>query len=65
MDIKDIILWDLKDKIRQPQKEQRKAIEEKDAAFVLFHDDIQDLDKKVQAVKYKNVVLQGESYAKD
>lgn len=51
--------------MRESQNEQYQTIQEWNAALVLFHDDIQDLDEKVKAIKYKNFGLQGEIYAKE
>ena len=42
------------------KKDHQQAIEKKDAAIALMHDDLQDCDNQIQAIKYENVALQAQ-----
>ena len=54
----------LNDKMKELRKEHQQVIEERDSVMALLSDDLQDLDKQIQAIKYENVGLQGDINAK-
>ena len=63
--LSDIIPQDLNEKMKKLRKNYQQAREEKDETFALFNNDLQDLHKEIQAIKYWNVGLQSKIHAKD
>lgn len=45
--------------MEKTQEEHHQVVEEREQAVALLSDDLQDLEKNIQAIRYKNVGLQG------
>ena len=48
-----------KEGIEKTQEEYQQVVEEREQAVALLRDDLQDLEKKIQTISYKNVGFQG------
>ena len=52
--------WDVETVLPREVRKLASVVEEKDATIALMNDDLQDRDNQIQAIKYKNVVLQAQ-----
>ena len=58
--LNDIVPREFDARIEEIQGKHRQAIEEKDAALALIHDDLRDHNNEVQAIIYENVALEAQ-----
>ena len=56
----DIILRDLKDKMKEIREKHRQTVKKKEAALALLNDELIEVDCRIQKLEFNNVALQAQ-----